>query len=225
MVRMIVRLDLEVHDRVLVGVAWFSGLCAAVENPFWDEMETLAATLRRAHAGRQPGDIEGLEPARRLYHRFGIDPTRTRPSSEALLRRVLKGESLYRINRLVDATNWASLALLLPIGLYDLDRVQGDVQIRVGRAGESFPGIRKSDVNVEGRLTVADRDGAFGSPTSDSARTSIRSETARAAAVIFAPVDFPRAEMEEGLERMTRQVLRWCGGERNGAWILGGARS
>ena len=117
---MIVRLDLEVHDRVLVGVAWFSGLCAAAENPFWDEMESLAATLRRAHAGLLPGDIKGLEPARRLYHRFGIDPTRTRPSSEALLRRVLKGESLYRLNRLVDAINWASLAMLLPIGLYDL---------------------------------------------------------------------------------------------------------
>jgi DNA/RNA-binding domain of Phe-tRNA-synthetase-like protein len=219
----IVRLELDVADRVLVGVAWFSGLQAAAENPFWPEMETLAATLRRAHAGRPPGDIEGLEPARRLYHRFGIDPTRTRPSSEALLRRVLKGESLYRINRLVDATNWASLALLLPIGLYDLDRVTGDMNIRQGRSGESYPGIRKGDVHVENRLTIADAEGPFGSPTSDSGRTAIRPETTRAAAVIFAPADFPRAEMEEGLERMTRQILRWCGGEQEGAWILGGA--
>jgi DNA/RNA-binding domain of Phe-tRNA-synthetase-like protein len=221
---MIVHLDLEVADRVLVAVAWFSGLTAAGDNPFWDEMETLAGTLRRAHAGRAPAQIEGLEPARRLYHQFGVDPTRTRPSSEALLRRVLKGESLYRINRLVDAVNWASLALLLPIGLYDLERVRGDVHIRRGRTGESFAGIRKADVSVEDRLTLADAEGPFGSPSSDSERTSIRPQTTRAAAAIFAPVDFSRAELEEGLERMSRQILRWCGGEREGAWILGGAR-
>jgi|SoiMetStandDraft_2_1073263.scaffolds.fasta_scaffold09220_3 DNA/RNA-binding domain of Phe-tRNA-synthetase-like protein len=221
---MMVRLDLEVADRVLVGVAWFSGVSAASDNPFWDEMETLAQTLRRAHGGRAPAEIEGLEPGRRLYHQFGIDPTRTRPSSEALLRRVLKGESLYQINRLVDAVNWASLAMLLPIGLYDLDRVNGDVLIRRGRPGEHYGGIRKSDVNVEERLTLADQEGPFGSPTSDSERTSIRPETSRVAAAIFAPVDFARPELEEGLERMSRQVLRWCGGEREGAWILGGAR-
>jgi DNA/RNA-binding domain of Phe-tRNA-synthetase-like protein len=221
---MIVRLDLEVADRVLVGMAWFSGLSAADDNSFWDEMETLAQTLRRAHSGRTPAEIEGLEPARRLYHQFGIDPTRTRPSSEALLRRVLKGESLNPINRLVDAVNWASLAMLLPIGLYDLDHIQGDVLIRRGRAGEHYSGIRKGDVNVEERLTLADAEGPFGSPTSDSERTRIRSETTRAAAAIFAPADFARAELEEGLERMSRQILRWCGGERQGAWILGGAR-
>jgi DNA/RNA-binding domain of Phe-tRNA-synthetase-like protein len=221
---MIFRLDLEVADRVLVGVTWFSGLSAAPENPFWEEMEMLAQTLRRAHGGRTPAEIEGLEPARRLYHQFGIDPTRIRPSSEALLRRVLKGESLYRINRLVDAVNWASLAMLLPIGLYDLDRVAGDVLIRRGRKGERFGGIRKGEVNVEERLTLADAEGPFGSPTSDSERTSIRPETTRAAAAIFAPADFARAELEEGLERMSRQILRWCGGERQGAWILGGAR-
>jgi len=221
---MIVRLGLEIADRVLVGVAWFSGLSATNENPFWEEMETLANTLRRAHGGRTPAEIEGLEPALLLYHQFCVDPTRTRPSSEALLRRVLKGESLYRINRLVDAVNWASLATLLPIGLYDLDRVEGDVLIRRGRTGEHYEGIRKADVNVEERLTLADGVGPFGSPTSDSERTSIRPETTHAAAAIFAPADFARAELEEGLERMSRQILRWCGGERQGAWILGGAK-
>jgi DNA/RNA-binding domain of Phe-tRNA-synthetase-like protein len=216
------RLHPEIADRVLVGAAWFSGVLASVENPFWSEMETLADTLRRAHAGLSPGEIEGLEPARRLYHRFGIDPTRTRPSSEALLRRVLKSESLNQINRLVDACNWASLAMLLPVGLYDLDHVAGNMEIRVGRPGEGYEGIRKGPVNVEGRLTVADDQGALGSPTSDSARTAIRPGTTRAVFVVFAPSGFPRVQMEEGLERLARQVLRWCGGEREGTWILGG---
>ncbi len=217
-------IESDIESRVTAGTVWFSGLDAAGDNPYWPEIEELGATLRRAHAGRAPAEISGLDPARRLYRAFGVDPTRTRPSSEALLRRVLKGQDLYRINRLVDAVNWASLALLLPIGFYDLDRVEGDLEIRVGRAGESYEGIRKGEVHLEGRLTVADAAGPMGSPTSDSARTSIGSGTTRALGVVFAPGDFPRLEMEEGLGRLARQVTRWCGGRDDGAWILGGAR-
>lgn len=218
------RIDPEIEDRVLVGLAWLRGVHASEENPFWEEMEELGRTLRRAHGERKPSEIPGLNPARRLYRTFGVDPTRTRPSSEALLRRVLKGQDLYRINRVVDACNWASLALLLPIGLYDLDKVEGDVELRTGRATESYEGIRKSDVHLEGRLTVADDRGPFGSPTSDSARTCVGPETRRVLAVVFAPGDFPRVEMEEGVDRMARQMTRWCGGEEEGVRILGGKR-
>ncbi len=217
------RVDDAIADRVLTGAAWFSGLDASEENPFWSEMDALAETSRRAYGGRAPSEIPGLEPARRLYRTFGVDPTRTRPSSEALLRRVLKGQDLYRINRLVDACNWASLAMLLPIGLYDLDRVEGDMVLRVGREDESFPGIRKADVNVAGRLTMVDERGPFGSPTSDSERTSVRPDTTRALAVVFAPGDFPRLEMEQGLGRLVAQITRWCGGREEGAHLVGGA--
>lgn len=217
------RVDAEIESRILAGVLWWSGVDASVENPHWPEMDTLAATLLRVHAGRAPSEIPGLEPARRLYRAFGVDPTRTRPSSEALLRRVLKGQDLYRINRLVDAINWGSLAMLLPIGLYDLDRVRGDVEIRVGRPGEAYEGIRKGEVHVAGRLTVADAEGPFGSPTSDSLRTSIRPDTTRAVAVVFAPGDFGRVEMEEGLGRLGGVVTRWCGGSLDGLRLLGGS--
>lgn len=219
------RIDDAISRDVLAGVVRLSGLDVAEENPYWSEIEELGATYRRAFAGRAPSEIPGLEPARRLYRRFGVDPTRTRPSSEALLRRVLKGEELYRINRLVDACNWSSLALLLPIGLYDLAHVRGNVLVRVGRAGESYEGIRKGPVNVEGRLTVADDDGAFGSPTSDSLRTSVGTATTDVLAVIFAPGEFPRLELEEGMGRMARQMVRWCGGREEEARVLGGVEA
>jgi DNA/RNA-binding domain of Phe-tRNA-synthetase-like protein len=215
------RIHEAVREQVRIGVAWFSGLDAGEENPHWPEMEALAETLRRTHGTRPPGEIEGLQAARRLYRTFGVDPTRTRPSSEALLRRVLKGQSLYRINRLVDACNWGSLAMLLPVGLYDRDRIEGDITLRVGGAGEFFEGIRKGDVHVEGRLTLADDRGPFGSPTSDSLRTSVRPDTTRALVVVFAPGDFPGLELEEGMTRLVNQVTRWCDGEEEGAWILG----
>ena len=86
--------------------------------------------------------MPGTEDARTLYKALGIDPTKTRPSNEALLRRALKGEPLYRINTLVDALNLASLREQLPFGLYDLDRVRSSVTLRMGRPGEVYEGIR-----------------------------------------------------------------------------------
>src|SRR6266850_1628097 len=81
---------------------------------------------------------------RMMYKRVGLDPTKTRPSSEALFRRVRKGDALPRINSMVDVCNWCSLEFQLPYGLYDLGHVEGEtIQMRLGRDGESYPGIAR----------------------------------------------------------------------------------
>ena len=127
--------------------------------------------------------------ARALYKRFGIDPTRVRPSSEALLRRLKKGEALPRVNSLVDVANALLVQLQVPVGLYDLDKVKGDeLAIRLGAEGESYTGIGKEKVNVAGRICVADAEGPCGNPSSDSARTMITTATERAAWIYFLPV-------------------------------------
>src|ERR1051325_4674976 len=84
-------------------------------------------------------------------HALDLDPTKVRPSNEALLRRLLKGEALFPVNTLVDALNLCSLRAQLPFGLYDLDRVEPPVVLRRGAPGESYEGIRKGAVHVEGR--------------------------------------------------------------------------
>ena len=151
--------------------------------------------LRQSAAGmRTANEAADLTTAvRTMYKRVGIDPTKTRPSSEALLRRVRKGDELPRINSLVDVINWCSLESQLSFGLYHLDRIQGDVTLRLGRDGESYPGIRKDAVHVAGRLTLADDLGPFGNPTSDSARTMVTTATTRALVVIFAPAAYEQA--------------------------------
>jgi DNA/RNA-binding domain of Phe-tRNA-synthetase-like protein len=130
-------------------------------------------------------------PARALYKRFGIDPTRVRPSSEALLRRLKKGEPMPRVNSLVDVANALSVQLQVPVGLYDLDKVKGESEglvIRLGAEGEGYTGIGKEKVNVAGRICVADAEGPCGNPSSDSARTMITTATERAAWIYFLPV-------------------------------------
>jgi DNA/RNA-binding domain of Phe-tRNA-synthetase-like protein len=135
------------------------------------------------------GEVGGVERARELYRRFGLDPTRVRPSSEALLRRLKKGEPLPRINSLVDVANALSVQLQVPVGLYDLDKVKGDeLVVRLGGKGEGYTGIGKDRVNVEGRICIADAEGPCGNPSADSARTMITTETERAAWIYFLPV-------------------------------------
>jgi len=177
-----------------------------------DEMAARAKQLRRLYRDLSPADIPVLGEARRLYRAAGVDPTRTRPSSEALLRRALREQSLPRVNGAVDAINLASLCFLLPIGLYDCDRVRGDVELRRGRAGEGYPGIRKGEIHLAGRLGLFDADGPFGSPTSDSARTSVDETTRRLLAIVFATADYPRTALAGDVELLAGLVVRHCGG-------------
>ncbi len=134
---------------------------AAIVRPAWRTVEPVvvregAADLEpplRSAAERMRTAVESAEvtaAVRSMYRRVGIDPTKTRPSSEALLRRVRRGDALPRINSLVDVINWCSLESQLPFGLYDLDRIQGAVTLRLGQPGEEYQGIRKDAVHVAG---------------------------------------------------------------------------
>lgn len=164
-----------------------------------------------------------VEDARTLYKALGLDPTKTRPSNEALLRRVLKGEALYRVNTLVDALNLCSLRFQLPFGLYDLDQVTPPVVLRRGMAGEGYEGIRKAAVNVEGRPVLCDARGPFGNPTSDSARTMITPRTRRALVTVYAPAGHARSRLEKVLDGTETTLTRFCGGSRTLRQVLPGA--
>ena len=167
-------------------------------TPPRDDFELeVARTIQVAKSGEVPA----AGRARELYRKFGLDPTRVRPSSEALLRRLKKGEPLPRINSLVDVANALAVQLQVPVGLYDLDRVKGgELVIRLGADGEGYTGIGKEKVNVAGRICVADAEGPCGNPSADSARTMITTETERAAWIYFLPV------REEDIDRTAELI-------------------
>ena len=169
--------------RVLrAGVLWLDGVTVVEQEP------RLNAPLAAAEAAVRLKPPEEAVAVRTMYKAIGLDPTKRRPSSEALLRRVRKGDPLPRINSLVDVCNWCSLEFQLPYGLYDAAQIEGNqVELRLGRDGESYAGIRKDDVHVGGRITLADTRGPFGNPSSDSARTMVTPDTTRAMVAIFAP--------------------------------------
>ena len=141
-----------------------------------------------------------VETVRKAYKALGKDPARYRGSAEALLRRIVAGKGFPQINAVVDVINLVSVESRLPIGLYDLGHVTGEIVFRAGRAGETYKGIGKYDLNLEGLPLFADNAGPHGSATSDSERTMVTASTKDILAVI---ISFGGAE---GLERWAQRV-------------------
>ena len=195
----------ELSSIVRPGVLWLDGATVVERDA---RLDGPLATAEAAVRARPPAEITAV---RTMYKRVGLDPTKTRPSSEALLRRVRKGDSLPRINSMVDVCNWCSLEFQLPYGLYDAAHIDGDVELRIGLAGESYPGIRKDAVHVDGRISLADRMGPFGNPTSDSARTMVTTATTRAMLVVFAPRDVDRQRLDNVLDATSSRMVEFTG--------------
>jgi DNA/RNA-binding domain of Phe-tRNA-synthetase-like protein len=198
-------LDPALASIVRPAVLWFEG-ATVVERDH--QMDSPLAAAEAAVRINPPVETTAV---RTMYKRVGIDPTKTRPSSEALLRRVRKGDTLPRINSMVDVCNWCSFEFQLPYGLYDAAHIQGDVTLRIGREGESYPGIRKDDVHVGGRIALVDASGPFGNPTSDSARTMVTTATTRALLVVFAPREVDVARLARVMDKTSERMQQFTG--------------
>ena len=200
----------ELAAIVRPGILWLDDATVV------DRESRLNAPLAAAEAAARTNPPQEIAAVRTMYKRVGLDPTKTRPSSEALLRRVRRGDTLPRINSMVDVCNWCSLEFQLPYGLYDASRIDGDVELRMGRHGESYPGIRKDDVHVGGRITLADRLGPFGNPTSDSARSMVTTATTRALVVVFAPFELDKRRLSHVLDVTAQRMNEFTGAARFG---------
>jgi len=201
-----VLLAIDLAPIVAPGVLMFEDVRVLERDDRMDP--AIAETEARVRAAADLN--EDIGQVRTMYKRLGIDPTKVRPSSEALLRRVRKGEPLPRINSIVDICNWCSLETQLPFGLYDLDRIEGEnVTLRVGMDGEGYEGIRKDRVNVEGRITLADGSGPFGNPTSDSARTMVTLDATRVMFVLYCPREHVTHSLEKAMNLTAHRMLEY----------------
>ena len=143
----------------------------------WAEIETFCADLRSRLTTETLKEESGIAATRAAYKSCGKDPSRYRPASEQLARRVLQGKDLYSVDTLVDLGNLVSLFSGYPTGLLDADKVEGDVLLGVGHAGEPYEGIGRGVLNIEGLPVYRDAEGPIASPTSDSTRTMLSAAT------------------------------------------------
>lgn len=159
----------------------FVGACVEAEvkntpfcQPLWEEIKALGEKFKAELTTETLKDISGIAATRRVYRACGKDPSRYRPASEALIRRLLQGKELYQIDTLVDLTNLASIAYGYSIGGFDADKFEGDtLTLGVGREGEPYEGIGRGIINIAGLPVYRDARGGVGTPTSDNERTKI----------------------------------------------------
>lgn len=157
---------------------------------------------RRQFTLESLAQAEPVRAVRGMFRDWGMDPSKYRPSSEALLRRVIQGKDLYLISNIVDLVNLGSIETGWPYGCYDRAKLHPPIAFRHGTAGESYERVGKEMWRLEGKPTLADADGPFGSPISDSVRTMITGSATDVLIVIYAPV--PTADRD--LERATQSV-------------------
>lgn len=170
----------------------FVGACieAQVENsPFceelWNEIEALGEKYKQTLTTESLKELSGIAATRKVYRACGKDPSRYRPASEALIRRMLQGKKLYQIDTLVDLINLGSIAYGYSIGGFDADKFKGDtLTLGVGKANEPYEGIGRGNINIEGLPVYRDQMGGVGTPTSDNERTKIELKTTHLAVVI-----------------------------------------
>jgi DNA/RNA-binding domain of Phe-tRNA-synthetase-like protein len=157
-------------------------------------------------------DYPGVAEYRSVFKKLGIDPSRYRPASEALLRRVLSGKELPPINSGVDVNNFFSIRFAIPIGLYNLDKLEGDVEVRIGDAEDTYEGLNGREMNMEGKLLSADSVGAFGSPIVDSKRTMVDETVANGLHIVYLQPSMEESEAREMLESMAKMFTQVNGG-------------
>lgn len=187
-----------------LGLVEATGVNVQKEEPRFDALfRELSASISERFSNQPLSSNEIIGHVRRLYRRVGWEPTKYRPSSEALARRILQKKGWYRINNVVDLGNLVSAKFHLPMGLYDMDKLHGNIWVDVGHSGEFYEGISRKKIHAEGKLILRDEAGIFGNPTADSKRTSIGEHSKHLLAVFFTPPEVPLDYLQRTLETLT----------------------
>ena len=175
-----------VYPDIRLGLIRFRANVKAPDEKFWEYMKThVFPEVRNKIEGKDWKDIPGVRGSRNAYRAFGRNPGRYRVSSEALLRRIRRGDALYRINSVVDVNNLISLESGLSVGSYDLARIHGAITFRKADPGEGYQGIGKDFLDMENMLVLSDEKGAFGSSMSDSIRAMVTEDAEDILTVIY----------------------------------------
>ncbi len=171
------------------------------------------ADLRREVAAVARANFEGeglathptVQAVRKLFRAAGCDPTRYRPSSEALLRRLLKGEELPAIHPFVDLNNCLSVELAVPCCASAEGTFAPPVTLRAGRPEETVQSLR-GPFNLEGKPLMEDARGPFSTPITDSERVRVGEGTDRVWIVVYLPKG--TVDPEEALMRLNELLSK-----------------
>ena len=185
-------MNIEVSEEIWRACPQFAGVAilATVKNTsynetLWKQIDEFTIRYREMYTTDSIKDMSTIRATREAYKKCGKDPSRYRPSGEALCRRILRGIPLYQIDTLVDLINLVSIRYGYSIGGFDADKIAGDsLVLGIGKAGEPYEGIGRGELNIEGMPVYRDAVGGIGTPTSDHERTKLGLKTTRLLTII-----------------------------------------
>lgn len=198
--------------------------CDVRIEPSSDPIQTLSAEIISKIQQELTIDTVSQKPTikatKEAYRILGKDPSRYRPSAEALTRRVVSGKGIYEINSIVDILNLVSLDTGFSIGGYDAEKIQGAIEFGIGKPNEPYEAIGRGELNIENLPLFRDELGAFGSPTSDSLRTMVTENTTQFLMVI---IDFGGSPLlSEALNRSRDWLTRFGNAQNIQEWTVSG---
>ena len=206
-----IRVELEGAQ---LGILAMDGVAVAPSaGALAEETLSLCERIHTSVSAEQVAEMDSVRAVRAMFRLWGIDPARYRPSSEALLRRIAQGKGLYRISNVVDAGNLGSLETGWPYGLYNRAVISPPVVFRAGLTSETYQGIGKQTWHLAGRPVLADEQGAFGSPISDSTRTMVTDASRDILGVIYAPASAANDAIENALRKLADRITQSGGGQ------------
>jgi DNA/RNA-binding domain of Phe-tRNA-synthetase-like protein len=153
-------------------------------SEFGCELETEIHRIETTYVLDEIKKRPEIAATRKIYKALGKDPNRYRPSAEALCRRILRNIPIYKVSTLVDIINLVSIQSGFSIGGFDLDKIQGNIELGVGTNKDEFEAIGRGLLNVEGLPLYRDERGGIGTPTSDNERTKISEGTSQLLMII-----------------------------------------
>lgn len=169
-----------------VGAALFMDIKnTAFSLELWNALENTLAQYRNKYTTESIKGITSIQATRNTYKKLGKDPSRYRPSGEALIRRILKGSELYKVNTAVDIINLASIVYGYSIGGFDYNKIRGnELLLGIGNKNEPYEGIGRGSLNIENMPVYRDAIGGIGTPTSDNERTKLDENTIRILVIV-----------------------------------------
>src|SRR5271156_1502696 len=206
-------MDIEIKlPGVKLGIVEGHGVAVEALHPDLTKLlEEVCARKQKEFTVESLAEAEPIRAIRALFRSWGMDPSKYRPASEALLRRVVQGKGLYRVSNVVDIGNLVSIETEWPLGCYDRSRVKEPVELRHGTSGESYEGIGKKTWNLEGRPVLADSAGPFGSPISDSTRSMITESARNVMIVIYVPEGASDASANLAMKQLCERLTMFAG--------------
>ncbi|MCF2137041.1 MAG: hypothetical protein K9W43_07310 [Candidatus Thorarchaeota archaeon] len=210
--RDLIRFEVD-REGLSIGAIRLSDLQVGRSRPEFEEYErTIFNKIRSRWTLEDLATDTVFRSYRDLYWTFGMDPTKQRVSSEALVRRILNGNNLWRISDVVDVINLASAYHAIPIGLIDEDTIDGTLVVRTAKRGEIFRRIGGKELTCRGReIVLADQSKivCFGYATHDSDHTKVSPRSKRVLVLLYGSPEVSASKMSSAMDTTASMISQW----------------